>query len=126
MRQVKEKCPCTAATVAEASANKQFNYTRDSLICKANFKMTAPDDSMAGIRILKGDTVLLASELLVENGNIALVSVDGKQLLRKVSYLADGGIQLSSTDAEPCIYYPGGMGVHCLARVVAICLEVQP
>ena len=121
----KKKSPCTAATVAGASENYYFIYTRDSLICKANFKLTAPDDSMAGIRILKGDTVLLASELSVENGDIALVAVDGKRLLRKVSYLANGGIQLDSTDEGPCVYYPGGAVVRCLARVVAVCVGVQ-
>lgn len=125
MNQTKEKCPGTAATVQSTSTNKQFNYTRDSLICKANFKMTAPDNSMSGARIIKGDTVLLDSELPIENGNVALVAVDGKRLLRKVSYLPDGSIQLSSTNAESCIYYPGDAVVRCLARAVAVCVGVQ-
>lgn len=55
----------------------------------ADFCLVAQGDSMIGARILDGDTVMIRSQVTVENGQIAAVVVDDEATLKRVYFYPD-------------------------------------
>lgn len=70
------------------------------------FFLIVQGDSMIGSRIFQGDKVLIRRQPLVENGEIALVLVNGDEAtLKRVKYLDDKAILLPDNPAyEPMVY----------------------
>lgn len=70
------------------------------------FFLIVQGDSMIGSRILPGDKVLIRKQPLVENGEIALVLVNGDEAtLKRVKYLDDTAILYPDNPSyEPMVY----------------------
>jgi SOS regulatory protein LexA len=71
-------------------------YSQDEL-----FSLVVKGDSMTGSRIYEGDRVVVRIQNEVENGQIAVVNVDGENAtLKKVKKYEDGAIWLISTNEK--------------------------
>lgn len=71
------------------------------------FFLIAQGDSMIGSRILPGDKVLIRKQPLVENGEIALVLVNGDEAtLKRVKYLDGTAILYPDNPAYSPMVYP--------------------
>jgi len=79
----------------------------------------APDDSMAGDRILESDILLISKATRVESSDIALVAVGGKSLLRRVFFNGESIVlHASSPKHEPLIY--SAKDVEIIGKAVAL------
>ena len=56
------------------------------------FAISAKDDSMAGVGIRRNSLVVFSPELEVEDGDVAVVSIEGKLYPRTVYYCEDCAI----------------------------------
>ena len=88
---------------------------------RGDFSIIAPDDSMQKARIKEGDVVFLDSEGTPQSGDIALISYNGKFLLRHV-FFAAGYWTFSAAEA----FYPPILsqnleadGIEILGKAVA-------
>lgn len=72
---------------------------------KADFCLRVKGDSMSGARINDGDLVFVREQCEVENGEIAVVLVDGEATLKRF-YKQDGMVILKpeNNDYQPIIY----------------------
>lgn len=71
------------------------------------FAFVAPDDSMRGARILKGDTVIVKKQLFKDEGDIVLVHIGGKNELFRYSRNLNAEILIKedgSGEAKPLVF----------------------
>lgn len=64
-----------------------YEYLAESF--NVDFCIKAPDSSMSGSRVLRGDLVYISQKEEVKSGEIALLAVDNQVLLRRI-YKIDG------------------------------------
>ena len=96
-------------------------FTDKMLPVRGDFSIIAPDDSMEKDRIKKGDIVFLDSEETPKNGDIVLISCNGKFLLRHI-FLSAGYWTFSSAevfDAPVLSQNLEADGIEILGKAVA-------
>lgn len=64
------------------------------------FYIVAPDDSMRGLRIAKGDRVMVYLNPEMENNAIYLIEVEGKRMLRQLKRLDANKVLLISQNVD--------------------------
>lgn len=88
------------------------------------FALRVKGDSMNALRINEGDIVIVRRQSEVENGEVAVVLVDGDSATLKRFYRTDSTITLmpQSTNAEhqPQVYDPAKTRIDVLGKVVKV------
>lgn len=88
------------------------------------FALRVKGDSMNALRINEGDIVIVRRQSDVENGEVAVVLVDGDSATLKRFYRTDSAITLmpQSTNAEhqPQVYDPAKTRIDILGKVVKV------
>lgn len=88
------------------------------------FALRVKGDSMNALRINEGDIVIVRRQNDVENGEVAVVLVDGDSATLKRFYRTDSAITLmpQSTNAEhqPQVYDPAKTRIDVLGKVVKV------
>lgn len=88
------------------------------------FALRVKGDSMNALRINEGDIVIVRRQSSVENGEVAVVLVDGDSATLKRFYRTDSAITLmpQSTNAEhqPQVYDPAKTRIDVLGKVVKV------
>ena len=87
----------------------------------ADFCLRAKGDSMIDARIMDGDIVFVRAQPDVENGEIAVVLIDGEATLKKVYKYADRLVLMpANPDYSPLVYLPDELGdLRILGKAVA-------
>ncbi len=94
---------------------------------KYSFCLTAPDDSAEDLRILKGDTVYIKEQPLVESGDVAAV-MKGKLLLIRRVYIEKNSITLvpCKSSYKPLTYTDGELDdVKIIGKVVGFASSIE-
>ena len=88
------------------------------------FALRVKGDSMNALRINEGDIVIVRRQSDVENGEVAVVLIDGDSATLKRFYRTDSAITLmpQSTNAEhqPQVYDPAKTRIDVLGKVVKV------
>lgn len=88
------------------------------------FALRVKGDSMNALRINEGDIVIVRRQSDVENGEVAVVLIDGDSATLKRFYRTDSAITLmpQSTNAEhqPQVYDPAKTRIDILGKVVKV------
>jgi len=93
---------------------------------KADFCLKVQGDSMIGARILDGDLVYIKQQPEVENGEIAVVLIDGQDATLKRFYRTDGKITLRSENPNyPDQIYTKKDNVTILGKAILFKSEVR-
>ncbi len=95
----------------------------------ADFVLTARGDSMINARIMEGDQVFIQQTDMVNNGDIAAVSIDDEAVLKRVYYYPDEEkLVLASENRryEPMVFRGEELAhIHILGRAVAVQAKVR-
>ena len=94
----------------------------------ANFALTCKGDSMAGARIMDGDTVYIHQQDTVESGEIAAVLIDGEEAtLKRVRIFPDHIIlEPANPMYEPKAFWREAMNeVRILGKAVAFTSPIK-
>ncbi len=85
-----------------------------------SFLLRVQGDSMIGDQIRDGDYVLVRPQPVVDDGEIAVVALDGEVTVKRF-YRDHGGVKLvpSHPDMEPLLVHEGA-GLRIIGRVVAV------
>jgi repressor LexA len=132
--------------VAKKSTRKAVKTTQKKLKCFDNvpesldcdFTVICPDDSMNLERITQGDVVYIKAQPDIENGDIAVCTIDGmfddKAVLRKV-FIFDDRIVLqsahyclksSSLNYDPLVFFDKDVSrVHILGKAVGFTSKIK-
>lgn len=95
--------------LSSADDNDEFHFAENptEVFCAGDgeptcdFYITAPDDSMVKARIKKGDIVFVNQAAQPENGDIAVLFIDGKVFLRYAYYTAGYWTFAAADISEP-------------------------
>lgn len=83
------------------------NFIMADMDIRADFCLQAKGDSMTGARIHDGDIVFIREMSMVENGDIAAVSIDDEATLKRVYYYPEKGKLILNPENpafEPLVY----------------------
>lgn len=115
---------------------KRFDDVPENFDC--DFTVICPDDSMNLERITKGDVVYIKSLPAIENGDIAVCTIDGmfdcKAILRKVFIFNDRIVlqsahyhpKSSSVNYNPLVFFGNDISkVHILGKAVGFTSKIK-
>jgi len=91
---------------------------------QVDFCIYAADDNMIGSRILKDDLIYIRKQSDIESGGIALVSIDGRAVLKRVYKTNNVYILRSDNPADPDERVLSKRDVKILGKVIMFRSEV--
>lgn len=104
-------------------------YVMASSSINADFALICKGDSMTGARIYDGDVVFIRSQSIVDNGEIAAVSIGEEATLKRVYYYPDKGkLVLCSENSkyEPFVYSNEELNnIRILGKAVAFMSNIK-
>ncbi len=92
-----------------------------------DFCLRCRGDSMVGARIYDGDIVFVRQQKTVENGQIAVVLIDGEATLKRVRFFSDHIVlEPENPQYRPLVFWDADMAkVHIEGRAVAFMSSVR-
>lgn len=105
------------------------SYVKVGTNLKIDFCLTASGDSMINARIYDGDIVFCRSQNMVENGEIAVVSINDEATLKRLYYYPEKNklvLQAENPKYEPLVYVNEELNdVRILGKAVAFQSDIK-
>lgn len=115
---------CGAPILAEEHIEEYVDIPKH---IAADFALTCKGDSMINARIFDGDIVYIHQQETVENGEIAVVLIDGEATLKRVRLFEDHiSLEPENPQYRPLVFWGEEMNtIHILGKAVAFTSAVR-